>query len=85
MTHEQLASRVRALTIYAAVLSVLFFALAVFIFLEVRRSTNSNAKFTQIDVQRINILERDGDLKMVISNGALQHPGIIDGKTLSRK
>ena len=85
MTHEHLTSRVRALTVYAAVLSVLFFALAAFVFLEGRRSTNSNAKFAQIDVQRINVLERDGHLKMVISNGDLQHPGIIDGKALSRK
>lgn len=42
-------------------------------------------KFEEIDVERINIIEKDGRLKMVISNGGRQHPGVIDGKTLSRK
>jgi hypothetical protein len=45
---------------------------------------NQKTKFTEIDVERINIVERDGKLKMVISNGERQHPGVIDGKTLSR-
>src|SRR5215813_297020 len=45
---------------------------------------NQKTKFTEIDVERINIVEKDGKLKMVISNGERQHPGVIDGKTLSR-
>src|SRR6266498_2765242 len=46
--------------------------------------TNQKTKFTEIDVERINIVEKDGKLKMVISNGERQHPGVVDGKTLSR-
>jgi hypothetical protein len=36
----------------------------------------------EITVQRINVVEPDGTLKMVISNSALMHPGVIDGDTL---
>jgi hypothetical protein len=46
--------------------------------------TSQKTKFTEIDVERINIVEKDGKLKMVISNSERQHPGVIDGKTLSR-
>ena len=45
---------------------------------------NKKQKFEEIDVERINVVEKDGKLKMVISNAARQHPGIVDGKTLQR-
>ena len=41
-------------------------------------------KFEEIDVERINIVEKDGQLKMVISNKARQHPGIVNGKVIKR-
>ena len=42
-------------------------------------------KFEEIDVERINIVEKDGKLRMVISNQARQHPGIVDGKLIPRE
>lgn len=39
-----------------------------------------NMKFDEIDVERINIVESDGKIMMVISNKARQHPGMLDGK-----
>jgi hypothetical protein len=54
-------------------------------------STSSSAdnqqktKFQEIDVERINVVEKDGRLKMVISNAERQHPGVIDGRMLDRK
>jgi hypothetical protein len=42
-------------------------------------------KFEEIDVERINIVDRDGTLRVVLANGERQHPGVVDGKTLSRK
>jgi hypothetical protein len=42
-------------------------------------------KFDEIDVERINIVEKDGKLKMVISNAERQHPGVIDGQMMTRK
>jgi hypothetical protein len=48
------------------------------------RQSNQKTKFTEIDVERINVVEKDGKLKMTISNSERQHPGVIDGKTISR-
>jgi hypothetical protein len=44
------------------------------------KSSNSSQKFAEITVERINIVEPDGKLKMVISNKERQHPGMLDGK-----
>lgn len=43
-------------------------------------SSDKKQKFKEIDVERINIVEKDGSLKMVISNKERQHPGTMDGK-----
>jgi hypothetical protein len=40
------------------------------------------ARFDELTVQRINVVEPDGSLKLVISNSTLQHPGVIGGDTL---
>lgn len=50
------------------------------IFLTAFTLKTKNQKFAEIDVERINIVEKDGKLKMVIANKARQHPGIMDGK-----
>lgn len=44
---------------------------------------NSNQKFTEIDVERINIVERDGTVKMIITNVAKFPNGntLINGKS----
>jgi hypothetical protein len=49
------------------------------------KSSNSNQKFDEITVERINIVEPDGKLKMVISNQKRQHPGMHDGKVLDSR
>ena len=46
---------------------------------------NRPQKFAEIDVERINIVEKDGKLRMVISNQERQHPGIVNGKIIERK
>lgn len=43
-------------------------------------ASDKKQKFGEIDVERINIVEKDGKLKMVIANKERQHPGIVDGK-----
>ncbi len=42
-------------------------------------TSDKKQKFSEIDVERINVVEKDGKLKMVISNKERQHPGMIDG------
>lgn len=43
-------------------------------------SSDKKQKFSEIDVERINVVEKDGSLKMVIANKERQHPGTMDGK-----
>lgn len=46
---------------------------------------NSSKTFDEITVERINIVEPNGDLKMVISNSKRQHPGMFDGEVLMER
>jgi len=75
---EKLIREVRILKIYAVSLTivcVLFFFLAF-------KSQNSKQRFEEIDVERINIVEKDGKLKMVLSNQKRQHPGMVNNKSM---
>ncbi|HSA94799.1 MAG TPA: hypothetical protein VLJ16_02025 [Acidobacteriota bacterium] len=77
----QVEKQVRFLRIYAIVATVVFAAALVgIIVLQSRRS-----RFGEIDVERINIIEQDGRLRMVISNEKRQHPGIVNGKVIPRQ
>jgi hypothetical protein len=42
------------------------------------------AKFGEINVERINVVDADGTLRMVISNKHRMHPGVVDGKVIDR-
>ncbi|MCU0239164.1 MAG: hypothetical protein MUC29_06960 [Pyrinomonadaceae bacterium] len=74
MNQEKLAKEVRFLKIYAGVTTLI-----AIVFLFTAFTVGKNKKFDEIDVERINIVEKDGKLKMVISNKVRQHPGQIDG------
>lgn len=41
--------------------------------------------FDEINVKRINIIEKDGTVRMVISNKELQHSGRMDGKDFEKR
>jgi len=74
---------VRLLKAYSLLMTVLF---AVIAFTSIGQANqNQKTKFEEIDAERINIVEKDGKLKLVISNGERQHPGVIDGRMLDRK
>lgn len=77
----KLEKEVRFLKIYAVVatLCCAVFSLSAFTI------QNKKQKFEEIDVERINIVEKDGKLRMVISNQERQHPGIVNGKIIERK
>ncbi len=77
----KLEREVRFLKFYAVVATIICAALFVVSFV----IGNSRKKFDEIDVGRINIVEKDGTLRMVISNQDLQHPGIVNGKIIPRE
>jgi len=76
----KLEKEVRMLKIYAITSTIAFAVLILVGF----STINKNQKFEEINVERINIVERNGDLKMVISNKERQHPGIVNGKVIKR-
>lgn len=45
---------------------------------------SGKTKFDEIDVERINVVEKNGRLRMVISNRERQHPGVVDGVLMKR-
>lgn len=71
---------IRFLKVYSGLLTV---ALLGTIFYVVSQSKEKN--FKEITVERINIVESNGDLKLVISNSKRQHPGIVNGKPLPER
>ena len=77
----KLEKEVRFLKIYALVATV-GFALFILTGFAVK---NDKQKFEEMDVERINIVGKDGKLRMVISNSERQHPGIVDGKTMPNR
>lgn len=44
-------------------------------------SRTNQKRFEEIEVERINIVEKDGKLRLVISNKERQHPGVVDNIT----
>lgn len=68
---------VRFLKAYSLIITLL---LAVIAFSAISRADQKN-KFEEIDVERINIVEKDGKLKLVISNKDHFPDPVIDGKT----
>ncbi len=82
----KLEKDVRFLKAYCIVITLSFSGFVAFFALSSgARATQQKTKFQEIDVERINVVEKDGKLKMIISNAERQHPGIIDGRILSAR
>ncbi|HEX8290743.1 MAG TPA: hypothetical protein VF570_03240 [Pyrinomonadaceae bacterium] len=76
----RLEREVRFLKIYAAVLTLLGAAFVLSAF----ASRGGRQKFEEVDVERINVVEKDGRLKLVISNKERQTPVVVDGQTIGK-
>lgn len=72
---NDISKRLRYLEIYAVV-SLLIFGVLAF-----SAWTKSREKFTEIDVERLNVREKNGQLLMVIANSDRMPDPIINGKT----
>ena len=81
MDDRRLARRVRVLELYAAASTcvLLVFALTAF------RRQPGRARFTEMDVERINVVEPDGKLRMVIANRPRSIGPIYKGKEFGYK
>lgn len=74
---DQLARDVRFLKRYAIISTLLFISATLIAF---RRPFSAREKFTEIDVERINVLEPDGKYRLVISNRPRSIGPIYKGK-----
>jgi hypothetical protein len=72
---NQIEKRLRYLEIYAIVSLIVFGILAFSAF------TRSREKFTEIDVERLNVREKNGQLLMVVANSERMPDPVINGKT----
>jgi hypothetical protein len=76
---SKIIKEVRFLKWYALTLTAVVVLFIIFSF------AGHKPHFEEIDVERINIVEKNGQLKMVISNMQKQHPGMINGKSLPKR
>jgi hypothetical protein len=77
---DRLRRDLRLLKCYAAVSSALLVVLALAAFQRQDAPAPQRARFTEIDVERINIVEPDGKLRMVLSNRPRSIGPIYKGK-----
>jgi hypothetical protein len=76
---RSLRSELRFLRVYAITSSIVLVVLCTAAF---RQETKG--KFDEITVGRMNVVDADGTLRLVISNKDRMHPGMMDGKTIDR-
>ena len=77
MTNDKLLGEIKFLKVYAVVLTL---AVLFLFYLVIKPIKNEH--FKEISVERINVVEKNGNLRLVISNSERQHPGSINGKEL---
>ena len=71
--------QLRVLQVYTAISSLLF------VYLVVTGFTQTGVqRIDELTVQRLNVVDANGTLRMVISNKDKMHPGILDGVTINR-
>jgi len=76
----KLRRQIRLMQVYMAGSSLLL------LFFAVTAMTQSNAtqRVDELTVQRLNVVDANGKLRLVLSNKDRMHPGVVDGKTLNR-
>ena len=77
---RSLRRELRFLRVYTVISSLVLVVLCTAAF----RQTTPIQTFGEINVARINVVDADGKLRLVISNKDRQHPGMMDGKMIDR-
>lgn len=76
----KLRRELRFLRAYAVTNTLVLIVLATAAF----RQATEPQKLDYVTVHRIDVVDNDGTLRMVISNKDRMHPGVMDGKTIDR-
>ena len=82
MAHHRLRRELRLLRVWAGFSGLCFLVLAFAAFRSAQPAPARN--LGEISVERINVVDANGTLRMVISNKDRMHPGVIDGVTIDR-
>lgn len=77
---RQLRRELHVLRAYALISSLVLAGLSAAAF----RQAGTPQRFGEITVERLNVVDADGTLRLVISNKDRMHPGVLDGKTIDR-
>lgn len=77
---RRLRRQIRALQAYAGGASL---ALVVLVSMGLAQST-ATQRIDELTVQRLNVADANGTLRMVLSNKDRMHPGVMDGKVIDR-
>jgi hypothetical protein len=77
---RRLRRDLRLLQAYATVSSLVLVSLAVSAF----RQAPSAQKLDELTVQRLNVIDANGTLRLAIAGKDRMHPGVMDGKTIDR-
>jgi hypothetical protein len=78
---KQLRRELRLLRAHALCSSLVLAGLGIGAF---QQEPAIDARFGELTVQRINVVDANGTLRLVISNKDRMHPGVLDGKTIDR-
>lgn len=79
MSDSNLVKKVNFLIVYAVVIT------GVCCFLLFSERSCNREKVDELTVKRINVVDEEGHLRMVISNENRQHPGMMDGEELPER
>ena len=80
METKKVKNEVKLLKGYAVVSSLVFI-----LFITLSFKNGNNQRFTEIDVERINIVEEDGKVRMVLSNEARLPNPMMNGKEIGTR
>ena len=81
---KSLRRELRFLRAYALTSSLILVVLCTAAFRQSTANQVANQTFGEITVGRMNVVDADGKLRLVISNKDRQHPGMMDGKMIER-
>ena len=82
MAHGRLRRELKLLRVWAGFSGLCFLIFAFAAFRSAQPPPPRN--LGEISVERINVVDADGTLRMVISNKNRMHPGVMDGVTIDR-
>ena len=78
--HRSLRRELRFLRVYAVLNTLVLVVIATAAFTQ----TPTPQKFGHVTVERLDVVDANGTLRMVISNKDRMHPGVIEGRTIDR-